>query len=56
MFACNLACYYAARGPRDKLYEAVRHAWRLGNDQRKLREDTDFKSFLDDPEFLAALE
>jgi hypothetical protein len=53
--AYNLACYHALRGPKDKLYEAVRHARRLGRSRQQFLNDADFASFVDDPGFLEAI-
>lgn len=53
--AFNLACYHACRGGGAPLYDAVRHARRLGKSREQFLADTDFAGVRDDPAFHRAL-
>jgi hypothetical protein len=53
--AYNLACYHATRGHRAELDAATRQARLLGTGRANFETDTEFRPYLDDPEFRAAL-
>jgi hypothetical protein len=53
--AFNLACYHATHGGGEPLYDAVRHARRLGKPREQFLADADFATVRDDPGFRRAL-
>ena len=51
----NLACYYATHENKTALFEAVKQARLRGKPAAQFMEDSDFKNYLSDKDFLAAL-
>lgn len=51
----NLACFYALKGNKPQMLEAVVQARLRGKPAKQFMDDSDFKNFLSDADFLAAL-
>lgn len=51
----NLACFYALKGNKSQMLEAVVQARLRGKPAKQFMDDSDFKNFLNDADFLAAL-
>lgn len=53
--AYNLSCYWATKGNRDKMLEAITLSIELGKEPERFLADTDFEPFWEEPDFLKAL-
>jgi len=53
--AFNVACFWATKGDKTKMCAAIVEAIGLGKRPEQFVADSDFAAYLEDPEFLAAL-
>jgi hypothetical protein len=51
----NLACFYALNHKKTEMLEAVKQARKRGKPVKQFMDDTDFKDYLKDADFLTAL-